>query len=291
VDTRILTITIAAFCISTTSIQAAEVSGTFRGGESTIEPANVAAVQTRKEINASIHGTAIFLTEVPIEVQEAAMSLNPVMHLQNLPELMDDASYIIVWVFEDNDVHFNATLAEGNMQFVLSSKDGLKSEITDQSGDHIAGRVWTEEPIAIHSGGSYAIDVTFSTPIVIASGSPLAADGGEPGKALQELAEALKGGEWAAIRPYLNAEKLGDLDDDSYDDQERVEEAQSNFPDWMQTGKLDIRGGVLRKDEAVLEVRAEEFTNFWTIQGVRMIKEDSGWIMDDADSLGMSREK
>ena len=102
-------------------------------------------------------------------------------------EALKATDYVLIWIGADGKVSMNATFTKTMTQFLeRASADGaLRAELTTNTPDKVAGRIFTPAPVKTMSGSTYSVDLTFTAPVTKASaGTALQAGGGEPGKAL-----------------------------------------------------------------------------------------------------------
>jgi hypothetical protein len=112
--------------------------------------------------------------------------LSPHQVVINDPALKD-SDYVLVWIGGDGRVSMNATFSKTMPQFVDRTDKGstLKAELTTNTPDKVAGRIFTVAPVKTMDGSIYTLDLTFSAPVAKApAGTALPAGGGNPGKAL-----------------------------------------------------------------------------------------------------------
>ena len=120
---------------------------------------------------------------------------------------LKDANYVLIWIGAGGKVSMNATFSKTMTQFVnRASADGaLRAELTTNTPDRIAGRIFTPAPVKTTGGSTYTVDLTFSAPVVKGpAATALPAEGGEPGKALLGFFAARQTKDWPSLKAALS---------------------------------------------------------------------------------------
>jgi hypothetical protein len=265
-----------------------EASGQFTAGKRPpIRPKYAAAYETHDQRDARKAAIEVVLSEEPIDIAEAAAELDPHSNVINQKALRDH-NYVLLWVRPDNDVSMNATYSATMTQYVEMTGSRMTADLTANTRDKVAGRIFSPKPLKTMDGDDYTIDLKFSTEVTHApAGTKLAADGGEPGKAFSALQSAIAKKSWAGIKSNVTPKTL-----ESFYESDRTEN--ENLADAIQTlgfhlpkkpGK--ITGGELRADSAILNVEGELFENQNALFLVRMVKDGSKWVFDRATNAGL----
>ena len=265
-----------------------EASGQFTAGKRPpIQPKYAAAYETRDQRDARKAAIEVVLSEEPIDVAEAAAELDPHSNVINQKALRDH-NYVLLRVRPDNDVSMNATYSATMTQYVEMTGSRMTADLTANTRDRVAGRVFSPKPLKTMDGDDYTIDLKFSTEVTHApAGTKLPADGGEAGKAFNALQSAIAKKSWAGIKGNVTAKTL-----ESFFESDRTEN--ENLADAIQTlgfhlpkkpGK--ITGGELRADGAILNVEGELFEGQNALFLVRMVKDGSTWVFDRATNAGL----
>jgi len=192
-----------------------EASGEFKAGtRPPIRPKYAAAFDTRDQRDARKHVIEVVLSEEPIDAAEAVAELEPHTNVINQKALRDH-NYVLLWVRAGNDVSMNATYTESMTQFVDMTPGSLQADMTTNTPERVAGRLFTTKPVKTMDGETYSLDLKFSTAVTtLPAGTRLPAGGGEPAAALKTLLAAIKKKDWAAIQAGVsakNAERFEDL--------------------------------------------------------------------------------
>ena len=151
----------------TRSEPAQTASGAFKAQpEGSIIPKVAAAYVVRDQFNPRQTQVEVILSTTAVDVGKAAADLSPHMVVINDPALKD-TNYVLVWISGDGKVSMNATFSKTMTQFVdRASADGtLKAELTTNTPDKVAGRIFTSAPVKTLSGSTYSVDLTFSAPV------------------------------------------------------------------------------------------------------------------------------
>lgn len=146
-------------------------------------------------------------------------------------------------------------------------------ETTAFGPDRVAGKLWADgtQEFFRHT---YTFNVTFDAPVMAKpkpaalKGTPLAAGGGEPGKAYDVYRKAMIAGDMARLKKTVAAERAKQLDDPKF--KEMLPLIQG-----MQPKKVKITGGSVDGDTATLLVEnLDEKSSKGTIT---MVKEGGTW--------------
>src|SRR5438445_1306286 len=186
-----------------------EASGQFTAGKRPpIRPKYAAAYETHDQRDARKTAVEVVLSEEPIDVAEAAAELDPHTNVINQKALRDH-NYVLLWVRPDNDVSMNATYSDTMPQYVEMTGSRMTADLTTNTRDKVAGRIFSPKPLKTMDGDVYTIDLKFSTEVTRPpAGTKLPADGGEPGKALNALQSAIAKKSWTGIKANVTAKTL-----------------------------------------------------------------------------------
>jgi hypothetical protein len=274
-----------AFCLFSLPAFAGEASGEFKAGtRAPIRPKYAAAFDTRDQRDARKHCVEVVLSDVPIDTAAAIAELEPHSNVINQSALRDH-NYVLLWVRPGDDVSMNATYSDTMTQFIDMTSETLKAQMTSNTPDRVAGRLFTPKPVKTMDGETYSLDLTFSTDVTrLPPGTTLPAGGGEPGKALNALLTAIAKKDWAAIKANVsakNAESFNDLDD-----------ALQTLGIWLPAKKkARVVGGEMRGDVAIMDVESQFFEGQKGLYLVRMIKSGPRWVFDRATRAGLIESK
>ena len=272
---------------------AQEVSGGFESTEVTITPGNVCAFPVRSQWNPDDRYVLVLLSQAEVDVQTVVQHADPELYVRNGDVKEDDL--ISLYVSEDDSVRMVATKREGMVQFIDDTDMTLRAEITRDGADGIAGRVWTDGPVASASG-SYAVDLSFSTPVTRPpAGETLGEGGGEPGAALTALIEGFRDGDWgrvSAALPESYLEEIGcfAIDPEGMTDERALDCAADDLPFWITETDheiLGVAGGEDRGDSAVVEMRVANPNGMKVFHLVTLDRAATGWVYKTFDFGGL----
>ena len=263
---------------------AGEASGEFKTNKrAPIRPKYAAAYETRDQRDARKRIIEVVLSEEPVDAQSAVTELDPHTQVINQKALWDH-NYVLLWVRPNNDVSMNATYSEKMTQFVDMTPGRLQAKIDVLTADHVAGRLFTTEPVKTMGDENYSLNLKFSTDITRApAATRLPAGGGEPGKALASLRGAITKKNWNAIKSGVTAQRAESFTD--------VDDAISTFGMWLPKKQGKITGGDLRGDSAILELESDIFEGQPGLFLVRMVKSGDRWLFDRATRAGFIDSK
>jgi hypothetical protein len=265
-----------------------DASGQFTAGKKPpIRPKYAAAYETRDQRDARKTAVEVVLSEEPIDVVEAAAELDPHSNVINQKALRDH-NYVLLWVRPDNDVSMNATYSDTMMQYVEMTGSRMTAELTTNTRDKVAGRIFSPKPLKRMNGDEYTIDLKFSAEVTRPpAGTKLPTDGGEPGKALKSLQSAIAKKSWDGIKANVSAKNVESFDESYRTPKENLDDAIQTLGFWLPKKAGKITGGELRGDTALLDLEGELFEGQNALFLVRMVKENSRWVFDRATKAGM----
>ena len=282
---------LAAFCLALPAQSSAQTaSGVFESQpEGRITPKVAAAYVVRDQFNPRQTEVEIILSTTPVDVGKAAADLSPHMAVINDPALKD-TNYVLLWISSDGKVSMNATFSKTMTQFVdRASVDGrLRAELTTNTPDKVAGRIFTTGPVKTLSGSTYNVDLTFSAPVAKPpAGVALQAGGGEPGKALMDFFNARLKKDWPSLKVALSP-AMTEMFVKSYnDDKENLADMLDTLDFLLPAKDVKITGGELSGNTAVLDVEGVLASGVKVLTLVRLIRGPSGWLFDRATMAGM----
>ena len=138
--------------------------------EGRITPTVAAAYIVRDQFNPRQNQVEVILSTAAVDVAKAVTALAPHTMVIN-DAALKDTNYVLIWISADGKVSMNATFSKTMTQFVdRASADGaLRAELTTNTPDKVAGRIFTPAPIKTMSGSTYSVDLTFSAPVTKAA--------------------------------------------------------------------------------------------------------------------------
>ena len=295
----ILFLSTSALVLTTSAILfAGTVSGQFKSSKrGLIKPISVAAFPVRAPGNPLETVMEVVLSEGTMDSAEAVKKLDPHTALIN-QKGMRKKNYISLWIRPNGFVSMNATFHKGMVQYVDSTKkaDGkgsllaqsLEATFSVNSTDQIAARVRSSEPVGTLSDDTYEIDVQFDTSVTHPPAAKnLGPGGGEPGKVLQSLLNAIKKKDWKVVQTSVKSETLQGLVDPDASDEENFESVVDDIAFFLPKGKTKVLGGKDRGEIAILELQGERTEGgVEVLYIVRMLKEGEGWRFDRTQIAG-----
>jgi hypothetical protein len=282
---------IAVLVLASSLPAAAQVaSGAFTTQpQGSITPKVAAAFVVRDQFNPRQNEIEVILSSTAVDVAKAVAELSPHTAVINDPALKN-ANYVLVWIGTDGKVSMNATFTKTMTQFVdRASADGaLRAELTTNTPERVAGRIFTATPVKPMSGGTYTVDLTFSALVAKApSGTALPAGGGEPGQALQGFLAARQKKDWPSLKAALSPSASGRFIRSYNDDQENLVDLLGTLDFWLPVKDVQITGGMLAGEVAILDVEGVMASGVKALTLVRLISRPSGWLFDSAAMAGI----
>jgi hypothetical protein len=237
---------------------------------------------------------ALAATVSRIEVRDAADAEKVVAEGDPAPASINrpalkDTNYVLLWTSGDGKVSMNATFSKTMTQSVDRTDAGrLKAELTTNTPEKVAGRIFTSAPVKTMDGSTYTVDLTFSAPVARPPvGTALPVGGGEPGKALIDFFASRQNKDWSALKGALSP-AMTEMFVKSYNhDKENLTSMLDTLNFWLPAQGAKISGGQLTGDAAVLDVEGVLASGVKALTLVRMIKGPSGWLFDRATMAGM----
>ncbi len=147
--------------------------------------------------------------------------------------------------------------------------------------DQISGKVFLAEPDESF-GRKYTFDIEFSSEIKDAivpmvdekSGTPLPADGGDPGRSYREYEKAIQSGNLQALKKYLVPQQASKLD--APDAPNMLE-----FMKMMRAQNVKILKGFTNGDRATLVLEGKDpMSGGKTGGSVRLVKNNNQWVIE-----------
>ena len=280
------------FLVSPALSSAQTASGAFKAQpEGDISPTVAAAFVVRDQFNPRQNRIEVILSTAPVDVAKAVADLSPHTVVINDPALKD-TNYVLIWIGSDGQVSMNATFSKTMTQFVdrASAGGALRAQLTTNTPDKVAARIFTPAPISAMGGSTYTVDLTFSAPVTRApAGTALQAGGGDPGKALLGFLAARQKKDWAALKASLSPAASERFVRSYNDDKENLADMLDTLNFWLPAKDATITGGTLAGDVAVLDVEGVLASGIKALTLVRLIRRPSGWLFDSAAMAGMLR--
>jgi hypothetical protein len=288
---RLCTGWIAVLFLASSAVASAQTaSGAFKSQpEGSITPKVAAAYVVRDQFNPRLHQIEVVLSTTAVDVAKAVTELAPHTAVIN-DAALKDTNYVLLWIGADGKVSMNATFSKTMTQFVeRASADGaLRAELTTNTPDKVAGRIFTPAPIKTMSGSTYSVDLTFSAAVTkAAGGTALQAGGGEPGKALLGFFAARQKKDWPSLKAALSPAASERFVKSYNDDKENLADLLGTLEFWLPAKDTKITGGTITADVAVLDVEGVMASGIKALTLVRLVKRPSGWLFDSATMAGM----
>ncbi len=264
---------------------AGEAAGKFTVDKQSIAPKVATAYEVRDQSDGRKRSVEIMLAGAALDTAQVAGALDP--HVVAINSETAKGNYILIWANADGSASMNATFAETMTQYIDDSHGSLKVEWTENTPQRIAGRVWSVKPVKPMSGESWTVDVKFAADVVRPpAGTKLAADGGEPGKALEALYRAVGKKDWAGIQAGVTPAGMSSLEHDYNSPAENLKEAVEMLGDFWLPKKHKVTGGEERGDTATLEVEGELYPGAKWLFLVQMVKGAAGWQFSEKVPAG-----
>jgi hypothetical protein len=279
-----------ALGVATSAYGADTASGTFNAPKiGTIAVSHAAAYTVPDQRDARSSETEILLADVPLNRAELQTAFDPHMVAINLDALRGH-NYVLLWVRADGSVSMNATFSKTMTQYLNDTNGGLSVTWTTKTSSRLEGRLFSTAPMKTFDGETYTVDLKFGVDLPPApTGQRLAADGGEPGRALTAFLAAVQRKNWTAIKAGSSPRALGLFDHDYNSAAENASGVADLINAWIGRTKLKVTGGVVAGDVAVLDVESELFPGQLGLSRVEMVRTPGGWKFNQAARSGLVR--
>jgi len=274
-------------------VLADSVSGRFELEGKAVEPAHVAAFRIRDQSDPYQHMTYVMLTASPVQRDAIAAATDPYAVAINDPAA-SGTDYLSFSVDGSGEVQINARV--DGVQYVDSSgrimgqQGSLSADCTSNTAERVVCTVRTTKPVKTMSGPTWTLDVSFDSEVRGRKpGKPVARGGGDPGKALMALVQALDGDDLDAILALLSAGR-GEMFRASYNTPEENLVSAKSFLDHTVPKQPKIASGEhLADDHVILEVEGTPYEDTRMLYLVEMKREEGRWVMDASRVAGFLR--
>ena len=267
-------ICLALLCAAFATTAADRGSGHFRKGETRIDLKHVIAVANDEDDGAR---TFVYLSDIPLDVRKIAAAFQASSAAE--AQLGDgSAGYVRICIDgEGGECGLYFSHNKPNASFNSAGYGAFKLE--PAAAGRIAGRWVLAEP-GDFFGETYDFDLVFDVAVTPPPGKPLAADGGEPGKAYRAWIAAVAKGDLPVLRALVGGDYNGwRLNSE---DQGNVKEALKDLRDGTPLQARILRGRI-DGDSAVLWVEGKDRDDILRRGRVSMQRVEGAWRYMEAD--------
>ena len=272
-------ICLALLCAAFATTAADRGSGHFRKGETRIDLKHVIAVANDEDDGAR---TFVYLSDIPLDARKIAAAFQASSAAE--AQLGDgSAGYVRICIDgEGGECGLYFSHNKPNASFNSAGYGAFKLE--PAAAGRIAGR-WVLADPGDFFGETYDFDLVFDVAVTPPPGTPLAADGGEPGKAYRAWTAAVAKGDLPVLRALVGGDYNGwRLNSE---DQGNVKEALKDLRDGTPLQARILRGRI-DGDSAVLWVEGKDRDDILRRGRVQMQRVEGVWryVEADLDSVG-----
>ena len=272
-------ICLALLCAAFATTAADRGSGHFRKGETRIDLKHVIAVANDEDDGAR---TFVYLSDIPLDVRKIAAAFQASSAAE--AQLGDgSAGYVRICIDgEGGECGLYFSHNKPNASFNSAGYGAFKLE--PAAAGRIAGR-WVLADPGDFFGETYDFDLVFDVAVTPPPGTPLAAGGGEPGKAYRAWTAAVAKGDLPVLRALVGGDYNGwRLNSE---DQGNVKEALKDLRDGTPLQARILRGRI-DGDSAVLWVEGKDRDDILRRGRVQMQRVEGVWryVEADLDSVG-----
>ncbi len=267
-------ICLALLCAAFATTAADRGSGHFRKGETRIDLKHVIAVANDEDDGAR---TFVYLSDIPLDVRKIAAAFQASSAAE--AQLGDgSAGYVRICIDgEGGECGLYFSHNKPNASFNSAGYGAFKLE--PAAAGRIAGR-WVLADPGDFFGETYDFDLVFDVAVTPPPGTPLAADGGEPGKAYRAWTAAVAKGDLPVLRALVGGDYNGwRLNSE---DQGNVKEALKDLRDGTPLQARILRGRI-DGDSAVLWVEGKDRDDILRRGRVSMQRVEGAWRYMEAD--------
>lgn len=267
-------ICLALLCAAFATTAADRGSGHFRKGETRIDLKHVIAVANDEDDGAR---TFVYLSDIPLDARKIAAAFQASSAAE--AQLGDgSAGYVRICIDgEGGECGLYFSHNKPNASFNSAGYGAFKLE--PAAAGRIAGR-WVLADPGDFFGETYDFDLVFDVAVTPPPGTPLAADGGEPGKAYRAWTAAVAKGDLPVLRALVGGDYNGwRLNSE---DQGNVKEALKDLRDGTPLQARILRGRI-DGDSAVLWVEGKDRDDILRRGRVSMQRVEGAWRYMEAD--------
>lgn len=266
---------LALFCAALAASAADRGSGHFRKGEVRLDLKHVIAVANEEDDAGD--RIFVYLSDLPLDAAKIAAAF----HANSAAEAQlgeASAGYVRICIdAEGGECGLYFSHNKPNASFNSSGYGEFKLE--SASAGRVAGH-WTMSEPGDFFGETYDFDLRFDAAVTPPPGTPLPADGGEPGRAYRAWAAAVAKGDLPVLR------NLAGRDYDAWriksDDQDDVKSALKDLRDGTPV-EPKILSGRIDGDTAVLWVEGRDRDDILRRGRVQLQRADKAWRFVEAD--------
>ena len=268
---------VGLLCAALSAGAADRGSGHFRKGEVRVEAKHVIAVTVDEEGDAASARTFVYLSSVPMDAGKIAAAFQPSSVAEG--QLGDaSAGYVRICINPDGD-ECGLYFSHNNPNASFNSSGYGEFKLAAAPAGRIAGRWVLAEPDDFF-GETYDFDLNFDVAITPPPGTPLPADGGDPGKAYRAWTSAVAKGDIKVLSALVGGEY--DAWRIKSDDQDDVKAALKDLRDGTPVQARILRGRI-DGDSAVLWVEGKDRDDILRRGRVLLQREDGTWRFKEAD--------
>ena len=268
---------VGLLCAALSAGAADRGSGHFRKGEVRVEAKHVIAVTVDEEGDAASARTFVYLSSVPMDAGKIAAAFQPSSVAEG--QLGDaSAGYVRICINPDGD-ECGLYFSHNNPNASFNSSGYGEFKLAAAPAGRIAGRWVLAEPDDFF-GETYDFDLNFDVAITPPPGTPLPADGGDPGKAYRAWTSAVAKGDIKVLSALVGGEY--DAWRIKSDDQDDVKAALKDLRDGTPVQARILRGRI-DGDSAVLWVEGKDRDDILRRGRVLLSREDGTWRFKEAD--------
>lgn len=221
--------------------------------------------------------TYLFLTTAPLDARKIADAFDPGSEVTQQTGGKPGGYVRVCITAEGTECGLYFSHDQPSASFNLSGSGEFK--LDKRSASEIAGR-WAMTTPEDFFGKQYDFDLPFTAKITVATpGTPLGADGGEPGRAYAAWLVAVAKGDLPTLRRMLGESGRWQLPED---DETRSKEGLKDLRDGKPVS-AKILSAVQRGDRAVLRVEGVDRDDIKRAGRVLMVREGGAWRVDTQD--------
>ena len=268
---------LALLCAALSAGAADRGSGHFRKGEVRVDTKHVLAVTVDEDGDPGRLQTYVYLSSVPLDASKIAAAFQPGSAVDG--QLGDgSAGYVRICIDADG-TECGLYFSHNNPSASFNSSGYGEFKLAAAPAGRIAGRWVLAEPDDFF-GETYDFDLNFDVAITPPPGTPLPADGGDPGKAYRAWTSAVAKGDIKVLSALVGGEY--DAWRIKSDDQDDVKAALKDLRDGTPVQARILRGRI-DGDSAVLWVEGKDRDDILRRGRVSMQRVEGAWRYMEAD--------
>jgi hypothetical protein len=260
------------------TLTADEAKGSFHFGKTTFKFTNAIAYQ-RESADPKKPVTIVLAADFKIDLPAAAASIDPANALLAQVAKNQGGNFVLLRLAEPNRCGITAFLDTGKQADLGNT---FPAKIIASTATRIAGECSTAKPEKTLFEDPYDFHIAYDLALTpIAKPAPLAAGGGEPGRAFVALIDAIRAHDWNAATLHLRDEEVPRTKPPQSEMERFFEVLAMNYPK-----SATVDSGVMKGDSAQLQISGVTYGGKKIKGDIAMRKTAGNWRVVDMSLYG-----